>query len=218
MTASPPSKALDAIVVQGAREHNLKGIDVTIPRDALTVVTGVSGSGKSSLAFDTICKEGQRRFLESLSAYARQFLGGYEKPRVDRVEGLSPTVAVDQKTVARNPRSTVGTVTEVYDLLRLLYARLGTPHCPQCGRPVTEDTVDGIVERILRLGAGRPVVILAPLVRDRRGAYRKELEDLRRQGYVRARIDGEIRRLDEVERLDRYQRHSIEVILDRLRP
>ena len=211
-------KDTNTIRVQGAHEHNLKGIDVSLPRDTFTVVTGVSGSGKSSLAFDTLCKEGQRRFLESLSAYARQFLGGMEKPRVDHVEGLSPTVSIDQKTVGRNPRSTVGTITEIYDHLRLLYARLGTPHCPKCGREVTEETVGGIAERILRCWEGKKVILLAPLVRDRRGAYRKELEDLRKKGFVRARIDGEIRRLDEVDRLDRYRRHTIEIILDRLRP
>ena len=212
------SRGLDTIEVRGAREHNLKGIDVSIPRDTFTVVTGVSGSGKSSLAFDTLCKEGQRRFLESLSAYARQFLGGMEKPRVDHVEGLSPTVSIDQRTVSRNPRSTVGTLTEIHDHLRLLYARLGTPHCPGCGREVTGETTDAITDRILANWEGAKIIVLAPLVRDRRGAYRKELETLRSQGYVRARIDGEIRRLDEVERLDRYKRHTLEVILDRLRP
>ncbi len=206
------------ITVEGAREHNLRGVDVVVPRDTLTVFTGVSGSGKSSLAFDTICQEGQRRFLESLSAYARQFLGGMEKPRVDRVDGLSPTVSIDQKTVARNPRSTVGTVTEIYDHLRLLFARLGTLHCPTTGEPVVAETRDGIVDKILDRGEGRRVVMLAPLVVDRKGAYRKELADLRAEGFVRARIDGAIVRLDEVDRLDRYKRHTIELVLDRIKP
>jgi excinuclease ABC subunit A len=204
--------------IVGAQEHNLQDVTVTLPRDRLIVLTGVSGSGKSSLAFDTICKEGQRRFLESLSAYARQFLGQVEKPRVERVEGLSPTVSIDQKTVNRNPRSTVGTITEVYDHLRLLYARLGTPHCPKCRRPVASQTADQIAEALLQEGAGRKVLVLAPLVQDRKGEYRKELDQLRARGFVRARIDGAVRRLDEEVRLDRYKRHSIEVILDRIIP
>ena len=205
------------IVVRGAREHNLKGIDVTIPRGSLTTVTGVSGSGKSSLAFDTIQREGQRRYVESLSAYARQFLGQCEKPRVDHVEGLSPTVSIDQKSVNSNPRSTVGTITEVHDHLRLLFARLGTPHCVQCGKPVQSWTADGIVERIVSAHNGRQVTLLGTLIRERKGEYRKELEALRTKGYVRARIDGEIRRLDEPIELARYERHSIEVVLDRVR-
>jgi excinuclease ABC subunit A len=204
------------VSVRGAREHNLQGVDVDLPRDALTTVTGVSGSGKSSLAFDTIYREGQRRFLESLSSYARQFLGQMEKPRVDRVEGLSPTVAIDQRGLGRNPRSTVGTVSEVHDFLRLLYARLGCPHCPGCGRPITTQGPDQITETLLRAGADRTAVVLAPIVRDRKGEYRKELEDLRLRGYVRARIDGEIRRLEEVDRLERYKSHSIEILIDRV--
>ncbi len=214
----------DRIQIRGARENNLAGIDVSLPRDALTVVTGVSGSGKSSLAFDTLYKEGHRRFVESLSAYARQFLGQMEKPRVDHVEGLSPTVSIDQKTVNRNPRSTVGTVTELYDCLRLLFARLGTPHCPECGHRIEGQTPDEIARRILALGEPfqRPgekppqALLLAPLVDDRKGEYRKELQDLAAEGFVRVRVDGEIRRLEEQIELDRYKRHTIEVIIDRV--
>ena len=205
------------IVVRGAREHNLKGVDVAIPRGSLTTFTGVSGSGKSSLAFDTICQEGQRRFVESLSAYARQFLGQAEKPRVDEIEGLSPTVSIDQKTVNTNPRSTVGTTTEIYDHLRLLYSRMGTPHCPQCGQIISAQTPDQVVDRLQRDAPGQNVQILAPIIRDRKGEYRKELEDLRKQGWVRARIDGVIQRLDEPISLKRYERHTIEVIVDRLK-
>ncbi|MEZ6194283.1 MAG: excinuclease ABC subunit UvrA [Planctomycetota bacterium] len=204
------------VVVRGARTHNLKNVDVRIPRGSLTTITGVSGSGKSSLAFDTIHNEGQRRFLESLSSYARQFLGQIEKPDVDQVEGLSPTVSIDQKTVNRNPRSTVGTVTEVYDFLRLLFARVGVLHCPDCGEPIRPQTVDEVHDTLMRDRAGRSVVVLAPIVKDRKGEYRKELEDLRLKGYVRARIDGEIRRLDEEIKLARYVRHTIEVVLDRV--
>jgi len=205
------------ILVRKAVEHNLKGIDVDIPRDVLCTVTGVSGSGKSSLAFDTIFREGQRRFLESLSAYARQFLGQMEKPRVERVEGLSPAVSIDQKGMSRNPRSTVGTITEVYDFLRLLFARLGVPHDPETGEPIRGRTPGQITDAILRDADGEAVMVLAPIVKDRKGEYRKELEDLRLRGYVRARIDGEVRRLEEVERLERYKRHSIEIIVDRMR-
>ncbi len=204
-------------MVRGAREHNLKGVDVAIPRGSLTTFTGVSGSGKSSLAFDTICQEGQRRFVESLSAYARQFLGQAEKPRVDEIEGLSPTVSIDQKTVNTNPRSTVGTTTEIYDHLRLLYSRLGTPHCPQCGQVISAQTPDQVVDRLQKDATGQNVQILAPIIRDRKGEYRKELEDLRKQGWVRARIDGVIQRLDEPISLKRYERHTIEVIVDRLK-
>ena len=205
------------IVVRGAREHNLRDLDVTLPRGALTCVTGVSGSGKSSLAFDTIFKEGQRRFVESLSSYARQFLGQSEKPQVDHIEGLSPTVSVDQKTVNRNPRSTVGTITEVTDHLRLLFARLGTPHCPHCDEIISAQTPDQVVDRIVLGYSGEAVMVLAPIVHDRKGEYRKELEELRSKGYVRARIDGEVRRLDEPIALARYERHTIEVILDRVK-
>jgi excinuclease ABC subunit A len=204
------------IVVRGAREHNLKGVDLRIPRGSLAVMTGVSGSGKSSLAFDTLYQEGRRRFVESLSSYARQFLGRTEKPKVDRLEGLSPAVSIDQKTTHKSPRSTVGTTTEIYDHLRLLYSRLGTPRCPDCGKPVSARTAEQIVDRVFETRAGRTIVALAPIVRDRKGEYRKELEELRLKGYVRARIDGEIRRLDEPISLARYERHTIEVVLDRV--
>ncbi|MCB9832355.1 MAG: excinuclease ABC subunit UvrA [Planctomycetes bacterium] len=207
---------LNEIVVRGAREHNLKNVSVTIPRGSLTTVTGVSGSGKSSLAFDTIHNEGQRRFLESLSSYARQFLGQIEKPAVDQIEGLSPTVSIDQKTVNRNPRSTVGTVTEILDHLRLLFARLGTPYCPDTGEEIRAQTADQIRDRLLAERAGRSLIVLAPIVKDRKGEYRKELEDLRLQGFLRVRIDGELRRLDEDIALARYKRHSIEVVIDRI--
>jgi len=212
-----PGIPTDSIVVRGASEHNLRGVDVEIPRGTLTTITGVSGSGKSSLAFDTLYREGQRRFLESLSSYARQFLGQLEKPRVESVEGLSPTVALDPRRAGGGSRSTVGTVTEIHDFLRLLYARLGRPHCPRCARPVTSQGPDEITEAILREGGDRGAVILAPIVRDRKGEYRKEIEDLRLRGYVRARIDGEVRRLEEVGPLERQRRHTIEVLIDRIR-
>jgi len=206
------------IVLRGAAEHNLKNVDLVIPRDTLTTFTGVSGSGKSSLAFDTIFREGQRRYMESLSAYARQFLGKMEKPRLEHIEGLSPTISIDQKTIHRNPRSTVGTITEIYDHLRLLYARLGVPHCPDCSIPISGRTSDQIVESILEVAAGQQTLILAPIVQDRKGEYRKELEDLRLRGYVRARVDGELRRLEQVDGLDRYKNHTIEVVIDRIVP
>ncbi|HEX5137367.1 MAG TPA: excinuclease ABC subunit UvrA, partial [Planctomycetota bacterium] len=204
------------LIVRGAREHNLKGVDVSIPRGALTTITGVSGSGKSSLAFDTIYREGQRRFLESLSSYARQFLGGIDRPKVDHVDGLSPAVSIDQKTVSKNPRSTVGTITEIYDYLRLLFARLGTPGCPKCGKAVAAQTPERIVERILADHEGKKAVLLAPIVRDRKGEYRKELDALLRDGFVRARIDGEIVELKSGMRLARYKRHTIEAVMDRV--
>ncbi len=204
------------LVVRGAREHNLKGVDVSIPRGALTTITGVSGSGKSSLAFDTIYREGQRRFLESLSSYARQFLGGIDRPKVDHVDGLSPAVSIDQKTVSKNPRSTVGTITEIYDYLRLLYARLGTPGCPKCGKAVAAQTPERIVERILADHPGGKAILLAPIVRDRKGEYRKELDTLLRDGFVRARVDGEIVELKPGMRLEKYKRHTIEAVMDRL--
>ncbi len=205
-----------AIVVKGAREHNLKNIDVTIPRDKLVVITGVSGSGKSSLAFDTIYAEGQRRYIESLSAYARQFLGRMEKPDVDYIEGLSPAISIDQKGPSHNPRSTVGTVTEIYDYLRLLFARVGHPHCPKCGREIAMQTVQQIVDAILGLPQGSKIMILAPLVRDRKGEYQNVFADLRKAGYVRVRVDGEIRDLSEEIELDKNKKHSIEAIVDRL--
>jgi excinuclease ABC subunit A len=206
----------DAIIVKGAREHNLKNIDVVIPRDKLVVITGVSGSGKSTLAFDTIYAEGQRRYVESLSAYARQFLGRMEKPDVDYIEGLSPAVSIDQKGPSKNPRSTVGTVTEIYDYLRLLFARVGHPHCPKCGREITMQSVQQIVDAVQKLPEGSRIMILAPIVRDRKGEYQAVFEDLRKQGYARARVDGEIHDLSEAIQLDKHKSHSIEVVVDRL--
>jgi len=206
----------DAIVVRGAREHNLKNIDVEIPRDKLVVITGVSGSGKSSLAFDTIYAEGQRRYVESLSAYARQFLGLMEKPDVDHIDGLSPAISIDQKGASRNPRSTVATQTEVYDYLRLLYARIGRPHCPNCGRPIERQTVQQIVDSILEVEPGTRMMLLAPVVQDRKGEYQKVFEDARKAGFVRARVDGVVRELDEEISLDKKKRHTIEIVVDRL--
>ncbi len=208
--------AIDRITVRGARQHNLKNIDVDIPRDKLTVITGLSGSGKSSLAFDTIYAEGQRRYVESLSAYARQFLDQLEKPDVDSVEGLSPAISIEQKTVARSPRSTVGTVTEIYDYLRLLFSSIGHPHCPQCGLTITRQSVDQILQNVLALPEGERVMILAPIVRGRKGEFKKELAKLARDGFIRARIDGELRSLDEDIRLDKRRNHSIEAVIDRL--
>ncbi len=204
------------ITVRGAREHNLKNIDVMIPRDKLVVITGLSGSGKSSLAFDTIFAEGQRRYLESLSAYARNFVGQMEKPDVDHIDGLSPAISIDQKSTSHNPRSTVGTVTEVYDYLRLLYARAGHPHCPNCGREVSQQTPQQMVDAILDLPEGTRLMLLAPLVRSRKGEYRQLFEDLRKSGYVRVRVNGQIRDVNEEIELDRYKQHTIEVVIDRL--
>ncbi len=208
--------SLESIFIKGAREHNLKNIDVTIPRDKLVVITGVSGSGKSSLAFDTIYAEGQRRYVESLSAYARQFLGRMEKPDIDYIEGLSPAIAIDQKGTSRNPRSIVGTVTEIYDYLRLLFARAGHPHCPQCGREIARQTVQQIVDSILELPEGQRFMVMAPVVKDRKGEYLSVFDDLRKSGYVRVRVDGEIRDLAEEFNLAKYKRHTIEVVVDRL--
>ncbi|NLF67041.1 MAG: excinuclease ABC subunit UvrA [Chloroflexi bacterium] len=207
---------LQNIVVRGAREHNLQNIDVEIPRNQLVVLTGLSGSGKSSLAFDTIFAEGQRRYVESLSAYARQFLGQLEKPAVDQIEGLSPAVSIDQRGVSHNPRSTVGTVTEIYDYLRLLYARVGTPHCPVCGRPVQPQSAEQIVDSVLRMPAGSRIQVLAPLVKGRKGHHQQIFEDVRRAGFVRVRVDGELRQVDEEIELDRYKNHTIEAVVDRL--
>src|SRR5829696_535229 len=181
----------DRIIVRGARMHNLKNVNVEIPRDKLVVITGLSGSGKSSLAFDTIYAEGQRRYVESLSAYARQFLGLMEKPDVDQIEGLSPAISIDQKGAGRNPRSTVGTVTEIYDYLRLLYARIGQPHCPNCGNPITQQTATQIVDSILEMDEGARLLILAPVIKDRKGHHKPVFEELQKQGFVRARINGE---------------------------
>jgi len=207
---------LDSIIVKGACEHNLKNIDVTIPRDKLVVITGVSGSGKSSLAFDTIYAEGQRRYMESLSAYARQFLGRMEKPEVDYIEGLSPAISIDQKGPGRNPRSTMGTVTEVYDYLRLLFARVGHPHCPKCGREIARQTVQQIVDAILGIPEKKRIMIMAPLVRDRKGEYLSVFEDLRKAGFARVRVDGDIHDLSDQFQLDKNKKHSIEVVVDRL--
>jgi excinuclease ABC subunit A len=206
----------DRIVVRGAREHNLKNLDVEMPRDRLIVITGLSGSGKSSLAFDTIYAEGQRRYVESLSAYARQFLGQMEKPDVDQIDGLSPAISIDQKGASRNPRSTVGTVTEVYDYLRLLFARVGRMHCPICGREITRQTVEQIVDQLYELPEGTRLMLLAPLVRDRKGEHEKLLAGARQAGFVRVRVDGELRELDEEIALDKKFKHSIEVVVDRL--
>jgi excinuclease ABC subunit A len=208
--------AIDRITVRGARQHNLKNIDVDIPRDKLTVITGLSGSGKSSLAFDTIYAEGQRRYVESLSAYARQFLDQLEKPDVDSVEGLSPAISIEQKTVARSPRSTIGTVTEIYDYLRLLFSSIGLPHCYQCGAAITRQSVEQILQGVLSLREGERVMILAPIVRGRKGEFKKELAKLASDGFIRARIDGELRSLDEEIRLDKRRNHSIEAVVDRL--
>jgi len=206
----------DAIVVRGAREHNLKNIDVVIPRGKLVVITGVSGSGKSSLAFDTIYAEGQRRYVESLSAYARQFLGQMQKPDVDYIEGLSPAISIDQKGPSHNPRSTVGTVTEIYDYLRLLFARIGHPHCPECGREIQQQTVQQIVDAVLALPVGTRIMVLAPLVRDRKGEHQQVLQDLRKSGFVRVRVDGEVRDLSDDISLDKNRKHTIEAVVDRL--
>ena len=206
----------DQIVVRGAREHNLDGVDLTIPRDELVVVTGLSGSGKSSLAFDTIYAEGQRRYVESLSAYARQFLEQMQKPNVDSIDGLSPAISIEQKTTSRNPRSTVGTVTEIYDYLRLLFARVGLPHCHECGKPIASQTVQQIVDRVLGWEAGCRIHVLAPLVRDRKGEYKKELLDLRKAGFARVRVDGEMRDLGEDIVLKKSLKHTIDVVVDRL--
>ena len=204
------------IIIKGAREHNLKNIDVRIPRDKLVVLTGLSGSGKSSLAFDTIYAEGQRRYVESLSSYARQFLGQMEKPNVDSIDGLSPAISIDQKTTSKNPRSTVGTVTEIYDYLRLLYARVGIPHCPICGREIARQSVDSIVDRVLSMEKGTKVQIMAPVVRGRKGEHQKELDAARRSGFVRVRVDGNLYDLSEEIKLEKNNKHNIEVVVDRL--
>ncbi|EKP94621.1 excinuclease ABC subunit UvrA [Thermaerobacter subterraneus] len=211
--------AQDRIVIRGARQHNLKNIDLELPRDKLIVLTGLSGSGKSSLAFDTLYAEGQRRYVESLSAYARQFLGQMDKPDVDMIEGLSPAISIDQKTTTRNPRSTVGTVTEIYDYLRLLFARVGHPHCPQCGRPISQQTVEQMVDRVLELPEGTRVQVLAPLVRGRKGEHEKVFDEARRAGFVRVRVDGQVRELAELPpgfKLEKNKKHTIEVVVDRI--
>src|SRR5881296_3859572 len=208
--------ASDRIVVRGAREHNLKNIDVELPRDQLVVLTGLSGSGKSSLAFDTIYAEGQRRYVESLSAYARQFLEQMEKPEVDSIEGLSPAISIEQKTTSRNPRSTVGTVTEIYDYFRVLFARIGIPHCPSCGRVISAQTVQQMVDRVMAQPVGTRLLVLAPVIRGRKGEYKKLFFDLRRQGYSRVRVNGVLRELTDEIDLDKNRKHTIEVLVDRL--
>ncbi|MGC8795265.1 MAG: excinuclease ABC subunit UvrA, partial [Bryobacteraceae bacterium] len=207
---------LDRISVRGARQHNLKNIDVEIPRNSLTVITGLSGSGKSSLAFDTIYAEGQRRYVETLSPYARQFLDQMERPEVDSIEGLSPAISIEQKTTSRSPRSTVGTITEIYDYLRLLYSSVGIPHCPNCDKPITRQSTEQILRQVMSTLRDQRIMILAPVVRGRKGEYRKELERYAQQGYVRARIDGELHALDEPVTLDRRRNHTIEIVVDRL--
>ncbi len=206
----------DKIVIRGARQHNLKNIDVEIPKNKLVVITGVSGSGKSSLAFDTLYAEGYRRFVESLSAYARQFLGVMEKPEVDEIEGLSPAIAIDQKTTSKNPRSTVGTVTEIYDYLRVLFANIGKPHCPVCGRPLEGLSPVQVAEKVLKKHAGKRVIVTAPVVRDKKGEFKDFLQGLKKLGFSRVRVDGEIYRIDEVPPLEKNKRHTIEVVIDRL--
>ena len=204
------------IKIRGAAEHNLKNIDVDIPRDSFVVLTGLSGSGKSSLAFDTIYAEGQRRYMESLSSYARQFLGQMEKPNVESIEGLSPAISIDQKSTNRNPRSTVGTVTEIYDYFRLLYARIGIPHCPNCGKEIKKQTVDQMVDAILKLPQGTKLQLLAPVVRGRKGEHAKVIDSARKSGYVRIRIDGNVYELSEDIKLDKNIKHNIEVVVDRI--
>ncbi|MCI6569315.1 MAG: excinuclease ABC subunit UvrA [Dysosmobacter sp.] len=206
----------DKIVVKGARANNLKNIDVTIPRDKLVVLTGLSGSGKSSLAFDTIYAEGQRRYVESLSSYARMFLGQMDKPDVDYIDGLSPAISIDQKTTSKNPRSTVGTVTEIYDYLRLLWARVGTPHCPKCGKEIRQQTIDQIIDQVLALPEGTRIQVMAPVIRGKKGEYAKVFENARKSGYVRVRVDGSLYELDEEIKLEKNKKHSIEIIVDRL--
>src|SRR6202051_387198 len=208
--------AITRISVRGARQHNLRNIDVEIPRNSLTVITGLSGSGKSSLAFDTIYAEGQRRYVETLSAYARQFLDQMERPDVDSIEGLSPSISIDQKTTGRSPRSTVGTITEIYDYLRLLYSSIGIPHCPVCGNEISRQTTEQILQHVLALKPEDRIMVMAPMVRGRKGEYKKDLEKLARQGLLKARIDGVLRSLDEEIPLDRRKNHNIEIVVDRL--
>ena len=204
------------IRIRGAREHNLKGVDVDIPRDEFVVITGLSGSGKSSLAFDTIYAEGQRRYMESLSSYARMFLGRMDKPDVDNIEGLSPAISIDQKSTNRNPRSTVGTVTEIYDYFRLLYARIGIPHCPSCGKEIKKQSVDQMVDEVMKLPERTRIQILAPVVRGRKGTHAKVLDNARKSGYVRVVIDGNMYELSEDIALDKNIKHNIEIVVDRL--
>ena len=206
----------DSIVIKGAKEHNLKNINLEIPRDKLVVITGLSGSGKSSLAFDTLYAEGQRRYVESLSSYARQFLGLMEKPDVESIEGLSPAISIDQKTTSKNPRSTVGTVTEIYDFIRLLYARIGIPYCPKCGKRIEKQTIDQIVDSIMELEEGTRIQVLSPVIRGKKGEYVKLLEDFQKEGFVRARIDGTLYELTDTIEIDRKKKHNIDIVVDRL--
>ena len=206
----------EKIVIQGAREHNLKNISVEIPRNKLVVISGLSGSGKSSLAFDTLFAEGQRRYMESLSSYARQFLGSMDKPDVDLIEGLSPAISIEQKTTHNNPRSTVGTVTEIYDYYRLLFARIGHAHCPNCGREIKEQSEDQIIDTILGWGEGTRLTILAPVIRGKKGEHQKIIEDAQKSGFVRARIDGLMVELDDTIKLDKQKKHTIEIVVDRI--
>src|SRR5918995_1489131 len=208
--------AQEELVVHGAREHNLKDITVRLPRHALICVTGLSGSGQSSLAFDTIYAEGQRRYVESLSAYARQFLQMMDKPDVDSIDGLSPAISIDQKTTSKNPRSTVGTVTEIYDYLRLLYARVGVPYSPATGLPIESQTVSQMVDRIMELPEGTRLLLLAPIVRGRKGEYRREFAELLRAGFQRVKVDGQLYELDDVPKLDKKRKHDIELVVDRV--
>ena len=210
------SEKKEYIKIRGAREHNLKDISLQIPRNEFVVLTGLSGSGKSSLAFDTIYAEGQRRYMESLSSYARQFLGQMEKPDVDKIEGLSPAISIDQKSTNRNPRSTVGTVTEIYDYFRLLYARIGIPHCPKCGKEIKKQTVDQMVDEIMKLEEGTKFQLLAPIVRGRKGEHVKVFQNAKRSGYVRVRVDGNLYDLSEEIKLEKNKKHNIEIIVDRL--
>ena len=206
----------DRLIVRGAREHNLRDVNLDLPRNSMIVFTGLSGSGKSSLAFDTIFAEGQRRYVESLSSYARQFLGQMDKPDVDFIEGLSPAVSIDQKSTSRNPRSTVGTITEVYDYLRLLFARVGEPHCPKCGRPISRQTPQQIVDRVLAMEDGTRFQVLAPVIRGRKGEYVDLFADLQSKGFARVRVDGTVYQLTEPPKLKKQEKHTIEVVVDRL--
>ena len=206
----------DKIIIKGAKVHNLKNISLEIPRDKLVVVTGLSGSGKSSVAFDTLYAEGQRRYVESLSSYARQFLGIMEKPDVERIDGLSPAISIDQKTTSKNPRSTVGTVTEIYDYIRLLYARIGVPYCPNCGKKIEKQSIDQIIDQVLTLPEGTRIQVLAPVVRGRKGEYKKELDNFRKEGFVRVKIDDEIYDLSDEITIDKNKKHQIELVVDRL--
>ncbi len=208
----------DKISIRGARQHNLKGIDVDLPRNKLIVMTGLSGSGKSSLAFDTIYAEGQRRYVESLSAYARQFIGLMDKPDVDKIEGLSPAISIDQKSASHNPRSTVGTVTEIYDYMRLLYARIGVPHCPVCGKKIQSQTVQAMVDQLLNLPVDSRIILLAPFIKDQKGEHKVIFEQIKKAGFARVRLDGTVMDLNEAQnlRLDKQKKHTIDVVVDRV--